>query len=398
MMKEGVLMNFVELMKEFNITNPPNSWERNFNYAAECTNLIPSEDKLTYYQTVYNFPDLQLEQMKQFSEYILHNEALKKLWHLWYTILFITQDCAEEHYSNWPVPLSVEELFPGIFRALVIIAHTEKMLEISNKKNLPANFLEAGIKSFIHCTEQTFASSNFYGLTNSKMWWLQPYMLVHLFKLGRLQYEIAKFSEGCRVYENSENRTTALCSDEDQRYDEEGFESSTGIYHPHIEENPQHITGYGYDDEGRFSPKRLILDKENWTLKLNDGDDVLSIHIPGEGKLTEESVLKSIEMAKCFFKQYFPEKDFKAFISHTWLFNTQLKNLLPPTSNILAFQKLFTIVLKEVDEECIFDFVFDTEKCPLEQLIPKNSFQTRILAYVQQGGILRSGFGYLLLE
>ena len=102
-------------------------------------------------------------------------------------------------------------------------------------------------------------------------------------------------------------------------------------------------------------------------------------------------------MAKSFFKQYFPEVNFKALISHTWLFNTMLKDILPSNSNILAFQNLFTIVLKEADEECLFDFVFHTEPCPLEELVPKNTFQLKILEYVKQGGILRSGFGYLLL-
>lgn len=391
-------IDYRELIDELNLTNLPESWERNFETALISQDIImlPSEDKLLQYQKIFSFPDLQLQQMIDFSSLLSSDNSLLLLWHLWYCVLFVTEDCSEEHYAHWPVPTSVEDLYPGMFRALVIVAHSEKMVELCHKRYLPVEYLQAGINAFLNATKDSYTSSGFYGLSNTEMWWLQPYMLCHLFKLGRLQYEIAKFPQECIVYVNDHGDNKALCSVDYQKYDESGLDSPYGIYHPHFSEDSCTVTGYSYNYEGRFIPEKVILDKNHWRIALQNGDDVLSIHIPAEGKLTIESVLESMVMAKAFFKQYFPEVNFKAFISHTWLFNTMLKEILPSTSNILAFQNLFTIILKEADEACLFDFVFDTEFCPLEELVPNNTFQLKILEYVKQGGVLRSGFGYLL--
>ncbi len=391
-------MNDTELLQTLRIANPPASWQRNFELAASTLDkgMLPTKDVLVRYDEVFHFPDQQLEQMVACSSWIQGHPELQALWHLWYTVLFTVNDCAEEHYSEWPVPDTVEAVYPGVFRSLVIIAHTDKLdAALSNKQLSPTHF-SAAISTFLECTRDRYDSCGFYGLSNEKMWWMQPHMLGHLFRLGRLQFEIASYPRGTRIYRHPEGQDSVLYHSEGT-FDAKSWVTAAEAFHPRLTEDESFIRGYGFDAEGRLSPKEIGLDRSQWRLAVQAGDDVLSVHIPKDGKLSMTAVQESFEEARIFFRKHFPELNLKAFILHTWLLDTQLENFLPPSSNILAFQKLFTIMLKEENESCLFDFIFYTKRCPLEQLVPQNDFQSRILKFVQHGGRLRSGFGYVLI-
>lgn len=392
------MMTFTALMQTLDLKDVPDSWEINY-AAAGAEDLLPppSQAELQEYGRVYGLPSLQLEQLCQGAKRIRSDAALLSLWHLWYAVLYIADDCRDEQYMPWPVPPAMEEAFPGIFRALIILAHTKPMLDKIQVKALPDQVLTSAVSNFVHATKTHYDRTGFYGLSSQSMWWLWPFMHCRLYRLGRLQYEISKFNENFTVYHNLQGQSIALCSDEEQRYDEHGLESDTGLYHPSLTEGADYLEGYGFNREGYFVPEKIRLDKSLCKTALESGDDVLSLHIPGEGKLTMESVLQSFEEALPFFRRFFPEMIFKAFVCHTWLFNTGLKAFLPPHSNILAFQSLFSIQLKETDTQCLFDFVFHAQPCPLDQLVPENEFQEKLLHYVRSGGVLRGGFGYRLV-
>ena len=76
---------------------------------------------------------------------------------------------------------------------------------------------------------------------------------------------------------------------------------------------------------------------------INKGDPVLDIHIPARGPLDSDECRASLDMAKKFYKKFYPEFDYKCFTCHSWLLDTTLKDLLKPDSNILKFQTLFNI-------------------------------------------------------
>lgn len=390
-------MTFEALMQTLNLTDVPESWQRNYAGIGYEEFLPPSQGDLQEYARLYGLPPLQLKQLLQGAERIRAHRSLQQLWHLWYTVLYTTEDCRDEQYMPWPVPPVLEEDLPGIFRALIILAHIRPLLDTIKIKGLPEQILTSAISSFVHGTQTHFERTGYYGLSSQTMWWLWPFMHCRLYRLGRLQYEISKFHENFTVYKNTQGQSVALCSDEDQRYNEQGLESDTGLYHPSLTEDADCIEGYGFNREGYFVPEKIRLDKTLWKPALESGDDVLSLHIPGDGKLNRESVLQSFEEALPFFQQYFPELTIKAFVCHTWLFNTGLKDFLSPQSNILAFQSLFSIMVKEPDIQCLYDFVFHTPPCSLDQLVPKNEFQEKLLRHVQSGGMLRSGFGYRLI-
>jgi len=392
-------MDFNALMKELLISNPPSSWQRNYHSAMLTLedNVLPSKEKLKELKALYGMPDEQLEQLLSCRQLIASEPSYLMLWHLWYTVLFVAQDCDNEVWSLWPKPESIEEGLFGVFRALLMLSHTDNMIEIVKSRGIDKKYIRDNMDSFLQITHKIHGINGYYGVSNEKMWWQRIFMLGKIYRLGRLQFEINRFSNQYSIYVNKSGDSIPLCNDNQKRYNEEGLQSAVGIYHPHLLESPLKIYGYGYDEEGYFVPQKVTLDRKEWKKALYPGDYVLSVHIPADGKLTPESVLSSMEEAKDFYGRYFKDMHFKAFICHTWLFNTQLKHFLPPESNILAFQKFFRIIMAGVDHNCLFTYIFDKPKCDLDELVPKNSFQKKVLDHVKNGGSLYDGFGYRLI-
>ena len=150
------------------------------------------------------------------------------------------------------------------------------------------------------------------------------------------------------------------------------------------------------DIEGNCTP--LSIDESaDYKKVLKQGDPVLAVHIPGNDKLTQEAVEESFALAEEFFTQYFPKYHSKAYVCSSWLLDTGLSQFLPENSNILKFQKFFNIVSGPVNDFSLYKNIFGLEQaCPLEQLVPTNSFQKKVLEYVKDGGLLYSGKGYIL--
>lgn len=100
---------------------------------------------------------------------------------------------------------------------------------------------------------------------------------------------------------------------------------------------------------GRLQFEQVTLGQTTGTSIRNAGlpygpnDHALSIHIPEySGPFTPAAVSASIASAQPFFARHFPEIRYEIAICHSWLLDPELVTVLPESSNILAFQRLFT--------------------------------------------------------
>ncbi|MCL2773340.1 MAG: acyltransferase domain-containing protein [Oscillospiraceae bacterium] len=154
---------------------------------------------------------------------------------------------------------------------------------------------------------------------------------------------------------------------------------------------------------GRLQFERSIVSEEtelvvDGKVLLKKGDPFLNVHIPEGSKLTESACLDSFERAKEFFPKVL-NYDFKAFGCFTWLFDPEFEKLLPAESNILKFQKLFTMLENcggETDEALRRVFVNITRE-NIRDAQTDTYFRRTLKEYVQSGGKLRSGAGYRLI-
>ncbi|GAB3929462.1 hypothetical protein GCM10029976_029140 [Kribbella albertanoniae] len=81
-------------------------------------------------------------------------------------------------------------------------------------------------------------------------------------------------------------------------------------------------------------------------LGLGDGvsGHLLMIHVPPIGPLDPTVSEQSITAAAQFFPQWYPNEPIYGFVCPSWLLDPQLAEYLPAESNILTFQRRFTIL------------------------------------------------------
>ena len=135
-------------------------------------------------------------------------------------------------------------------------------------------------------------------------------------------------------------------------------------------------------------------DLEKFGVKI--GDNVIEIHIQGEGKLDTEECKKSISEAKLFFAKYFPDYKYKVFTCHSWLIDEDLKEYLPETSNIIKFGNMFYRA-KNYDSNALLRYIFrwDTNEINLKYAYSSSAFAEKIKAAVLKGKVFHETLGVI---
>ncbi len=129
---------------------------------------------------------------------------------------------------------------------------------------------------------------------------------------------------------------------------------------------------------------------------VKKGDAVVDTHIPAAGHLDTEECQKSFDFAREFFAKYFPEKEWKVFTCHSWLLGEDLKELLNENSNILKFQKFFTIDSQhETDAILSYTFHWKIQREELSKIDATSSFAKKVKEKALNGGIFHGGAGYI---
>jgi len=232
----------------------------------------------------------------------------------------------------------VNEEFKGKsvqFGAFVYTLAIEDMEKLYKEKNIPHDILMATISELALSMNQKHTESNEWGFDSYS--WLIHHLRGRMFRLGRLVFEIAYISE----------------------------------WHLQPEES-----------------------KPN--LKL--GDPILSVHIPGDGKLDESACLESLEKAKEFFPKVL-NFNFKAFWCCTWLFDPAFEKFLPLDSNIMKFRKLFKIC-KYFEYNDGLGNVFGHLHITKDNIkdAPKDTrLRKGIVEHILSGGIMQCGGGFKLV-
>ena len=77
--------------------------------------------------------------------------------------------------------------------------------------------------------------------------------------------------------------------------------------------------------------------------ELKPGAKAVTIHIPEGGRLDSDSVVDSLRAGRRFFAEVFGV-DYPIAICTSWLLDPKLADYLRPESNIIQFQRMFTLV------------------------------------------------------
>ncbi len=129
---------------------------------------------------------------------------------------------------------------------------------------------------------------------------------------------------------------------------------------------------------------------------------MLKVHIPSRGKLTATDCLDAFARAAEFFAHYFPQyKTNGGFLlsCHSWLLDPRLADILPPTSGILQFASLFTVMDTSVSavNDCMWRIFYrDKDKDPAD--LPRDTSLQRAYAdFLAAGNLPGSAMGLRFL-
>lgn len=134
-------------------------------------------------------------------------------------------------------------------------------------------------------------------------------------------------------------------------------------------------------------------EQDDIELGLQKNEPVIDVHIPRGQNLQEDEVKNSFQQANAFFKQYFPEYQYRFYACHSWMFDEAIVPFLKPDSNILKFSKLFTPVSGDVMDSALY-FVFGkgVSRQNLKNYEAKSSLAKQLKEYALSGGVLKNVF------
>ena len=130
-----------------------------------------------------------------------------------------------------------------------------------------------------------------------------------------------------------------------------------------------------------------------------DGSEVINTHIPQDEPLIEAECIQSFDIAREFFKKYFPQNKPDRFICSSWLLSENLADILKEESNIVKFMRLWTKTTVDEDDSKqakarVFGFDFDGN---IENAPENTSLQKNLKAYLLSGKQIKHTHGYIMI-
>ena len=257
----------------------------------------------------------------------------------------------EEILAKFP-----EKKEADLFRMLIIVGMIDYAFTCYEKKNIPKEILLENLLDAPIWLDYHMQNYGYPGFQWRIIEWCRTLWEGNVLKFGRLQLETAgTYHEKFNTYRTKEGKIVFASEEEAEK---------------------------------------------DWTCLLKEGDRLVSIHIPASGPLKKEQCIASFRRMRQYLAEYRPDIDYKAIRCSSWLLDPQLKRILPPQSNVLAFQTLGhvrgngTFVTETVSR------VFG-EKAAAEGIdaVPhKTDMQRRLAAFAAQGGKFDNGVMFILRE
>jgi len=130
-------------------------------------------------------------------------------------------------------------------------------------------------------------------------------------------------------------------------------------------------------------------------LPFSYGEKLIYVHIPQGEKLNFDECKASFKMAEEFFRKYFPDYNYRYYFCESWLLYEGNNDFMKTDSNIIKFSSMFNHAYSvKIDEQAI-ERIFGKRKLFKKNYPETTSLQKSAKAYMQKGGKLGVGIGYI---
>lgn len=182
---------------------------------------------------------------------------------------------------------------------------------------------------------------------------------------------------------------------------EEIYVDTMAAFSRFVREHKESYGCYGFDrgfwTTRQVSAKLFRIGQLEYELTTQEGESIVSLHIPTDVDLRPEVLLPSMQEGLAEFYRLFPAYQGKKVYCHSWLLSPQLKKMLPENSNILRFQALFDIEPDSIPGKDVLLWVFKNPKMPREDYPENTSLQRKLKQFFLNDGQFLEGKGYLRL-
>lgn len=285
---------------------------------------------------------------------------------------------------------------------LVIITAIPKLHESLKKRGVPDDVIAKTLRQFEDCVYLTEERTGRPGYLWRYFDHMQGYVDEKILNVGRLRFEmIPKLYGNILVLENTKGELAVL-------FDGVNINSDGMILGTPPTCNNQKSTlatvvetddsflGFCADSTGKCTKEPSKYPKSEWHLRLKKGDPVLGVHIPSKGALTKEACDESYARACEIFRSCYPEFAFKAFHCRSWMLDPKLREFLSESSNILAFQKKYTLYAGKTDGKAVLNFVFKAQSAEYKDLPEDTSLQRALKKLYLDGGYIYELSGFIV--
>lgn len=286
-------------------------------------------------------------------------------------------------------------LFPAIPTMPDSIAHLRG-------RGVPEDVIAETMGEYDFCVDMCKTRLGRPAFDRGRLSWIRHVVHNQLIRIGRFKYDLpGKYLRGVRVYRNKAGEIKILADGLDvhrsgRPLGSVGHTDPEGSFRAELRETEAAVSGHCAIN-GLVDKEPTVLSKTEWTLCLWEGDAVPRIHIPNDGSFDRETVEASYARAREIFASCYPDYPYKAFFCSSWLMSLDLRRILKPASNILAFQEKFTPIPFTSSGKLVFSFAFQMGAVIPEDLkaLPENtSLQRAVKQLYLDGGYIHEGAGF----
>ena len=252
------------------------------------------------------------------------------------------------------------------------------------------------VKAYGSCFQRGTFVSGVVCMTELYRTWLYIYVAALIVNKDGYNFEVRKFSyNGVYLKNKNTGEIKALVYNEmvhrsGNILGSAGFEDEDGSFYGEFIETEDEFVGCVADENALIQKEKCTFKKSEWELVLKPGDDVIAFHIPKGADLSRENLDKVFKSGTRYIRERYPDRNIKFMTCGSWLLSPELKSLLKPTSNILAFGDRFVRFPMKDSGMAVFSFVFIGKFDSYNDLPENTSLERALKKHYLDGGFIHS--------
>ncbi len=309
--------------------------------------------------------------------------------------------------GNWPEPVTLGEL-GHFFYLLPLFAIADAVIKQHRERSIPDKITRDTLtKVGEGITGTNMRDYGYPGIRSSRIGWFAFYRDEPYVKLGRLEFWVQKgFYYKCYAYRNAATGDTVVFPPDGTRFTMQGdtLENDPPEKMPfwtsRYNDDGNVVTGTPYSPRGYAVNRTISLDLREWKCIFEPENTYYAqLHIPAGGNMTPEACRESLAQVRPFFKKYYGI-DVSSVMTTSWIFGSQLWQILPEKSNLLDFQRnIYCLPMGYNQPEIGMFFIFPSTKPFDWRTAPTdNNLRRSIVSYLRSGGQWKGGAMLYVLD